>query len=179
MARIKQTASLIEGSVYLTVVLCLFLSAMVNIMRITRSADHGADTSASRPMGEVPEAVQADSGGNTSEVSASVSDLVVPEKHKTLVLGPSVVSKNTIEFYVLKGYFKEGDCRPPEGEITPTPKEGDVVVFRDFFTAGLRLPMDPVFPSLLAPFNVKLHHLTPNAMVQLSKFLWAVRTFGG
>jgi hypothetical protein len=39
--------------------------------------------------------------------------------------------------------------------------------------------VDPVVPSLLAPFNVKLHHLTPNAMVQLSKFLWAVRTFGG
>ena len=39
--------------------------------------------------------------------------------------------------------------------------------------------MDPVVPLLLAPFNVKLHHLTPNAMVQLSKFLWAVRTFGG
>jgi len=179
MARIKQTASLIEGSVYLTVLLFLFLSAMVNIMRITRSAYRGAETSTSRPEGEVPEAVLADSGGNTSEVSASVSDLVAPEKRKTQVLGPSVVSKNTIEFYVSKGYFKEGDCRPPEGEITPAPKEGDVVVFRDFFTAGLRLPMDPVVRSLLAPFNVKLHHLTPNAMVQLSKFLWAVRTFGG
>jgi len=26
---------------------------------------------------------------------------------------------------------------------------------------------------------VKMHHLTPNAIVQLSKFFWAVRTFGG
>ena len=152
---------------------------MVNIMRITRSAYRGAETSTSRPEGEVPEAVLADSGGNTSEVSASVLDLVVPEKRKTLVLGPSVVSKNTIEFYVSKGYFKEGNCRPLEGEITPAPKEGEVVVFRDFFTAGLRLPVDPIVPSLLAPFNVKLHHFTPNAIVQLSKFLWTVRTFGG
>ena len=46
MARIKQTASLIEGSVYLTVLLFLFLSAMVNIMRITWTADHGASASA-------------------------------------------------------------------------------------------------------------------------------------
>ena len=85
-----------------------------------------------------------------------------------------MVSKNTIEFYISKGFFKEGDCRPPEGEITPAPKEGEVVVFRDFFTAGLRLPADLVIPSLLAPLNVKLHHLTPNAMVKLSKFLWVV-----
>ena len=114
-----------------------------------------------------------------SGVSASVSDLIVPEKRKTLVLGPSVVSKNTIDFYVLKGFFKEGGCRPSEGEIVPTPKKGEVILFRDFFMAGLRLPVDPVVPLLLAPFNVKLHHLTPNAMVQLSKFLWAVWTFGG
>ena len=26
---------------------------------------------------------------------------------------------------------------------------------------------------------MKMHHLTPNAIVQLSKFFWAVRTFGG
>ena len=39
--------------------------------------------------------------------------------------------------------------------------------------------MDPVVPLLMAPFNVKLHHLTPNAIVHLSKFLWSVRSFGG
>ena len=104
---------------------------MVNIMRITQSAEREAGTSASRPEGEVPEVEQAVSGDNVSEVSASISDLVAPEKRKTLVLGPSVVSKTTIEFYVSKGYFKEGDCRPPEWEITPALKEGDVVVFRD------------------------------------------------
>ena len=65
------------------------------------------------------------------------------------------------------------------GETTPQPRDGEVVVFRGFFTAGLRLLVDPVVPLLLAPFNAKLHHLTPNAMVQLSKFVWAVRTFGG
>ena len=78
-----------------------------------------------------------------------------------------MVSKNTIEFYISKGFFKEGDCRPPEGEIPPAPKEGEVVVFRDFFTAGLRLPVDPIVPSLLAPFNVKLHHFT-----SVGRFRW-------
>ena len=117
--------------------------------------------------------------GNLSRVSAGASDLMAPEKHKTLLLGPSVVLSNTLDFYISKGYFKEGDCQPPEGETTPRPKDGEVVIFRDFFTAVLRLSVDPIVPQLLAPFNPKLHHLTPNAMVQLSKFIWAVRTFGG
>jgi len=41
-----------------------------------------------------------------------------------LFLRPSVVSANTIEFYISKGYFKEEECRPSEGETTPEPKEG-------------------------------------------------------
>jgi hypothetical protein len=61
----------------------------------------------------------------------------------------------------------------------PVPRSGEVVVFKDFFTAGLRILMDPVVPKLLEPFNVKLHHFTPNGIAALSKFLWVVRMFGG
>jgi len=39
--------------------------------------------------------------------------------------------------------------------------------------------MDSLVPKLLKPFNVKLHHFTPNGIVALAKFLWVVRTFGG
>ena len=45
MARMKQTASLIEGLLYLTFVFCFSFSAMVNIMRVTRSADREAEFS--------------------------------------------------------------------------------------------------------------------------------------
>ena len=87
---------------------------MVNIMQITGHADRKAGASASQPKGSTPEVEQAVSRGNLSGVSTSVSYLVVPEKRKTLVLGPSIVFKNTIDFYISKGYFKEGDCRPPK-----------------------------------------------------------------
>ena len=53
------------------------------------------------------------------------------------------------------------------------------MVFRDFFAAGLRFPLDPAFPKILARFGLRMHHLTPNAIVQLSKFFWAVKTFEG
>ena len=53
------------------------------------------------------------------------------------------------------------------------------MVYWDLFAAGLSLPMDPAIPEILARYRLAMHHLTPNAMVQLSKFLWAVRTFEG
>ena len=41
----------------------------------------------------------------------------------------------------------EGVCRPPGPEVLPVPESGEVVVFKDFFTAGLCLPMDSVVPK--------------------------------
>ncbi|RLM61269.1 putative retrotransposon protein [Panicum miliaceum] len=80
----------------------------------------------------------------------------------------------------LMGRLLQGRGVPPPGdEDTPNPLEGETIVFRDFFTAGLRFPLDPSFPEILARYNVKMHHLTANAIIQLSKFFWAVRTFCG
>ena len=64
-----------------------------------------------------------------SGVSASVSDLMGPEKRKTLLFEPSVVSQSMIDFYVSKGYFPEGVCRPPGPEAFPVPRTGEVVSF--------------------------------------------------
>ena len=52
-------------------------------------------------------------------------------------------------------------------------------MFWDFFAAGLCFPLDPAFPKILARFGLRMHHLTPNAIVQLSKFFLAVKTFEG
>lgn len=52
-----------------------------------------------------------------------------------------------------------------------------MIVFPDFFVAGLRFPLDPVLPEVLDRYNVKLHHLMLNAIIQLSKFFWALKTF--
>ena len=45
---------------------------------------------------------QEQASGSLSSVSASVSDLMAPEKRKTLLFEPSVVSQSTIDFYVSK-----------------------------------------------------------------------------
>ena len=58
-----------------------------------------------------------------------------------------------------------------EGEDTPNPRDEECVVFCDFFVAGIRSPIDPILPEMFARFKVKMHHFSPNAIVQLSKFL--------
>ena len=141
---------------------------MAFIKRAVLRADSGpapeGETDASQP----PQ--QQQSSESLSVVSADVSELMAPEKRKTLLFEPSVVSQSTIDFYVSKGYFAEGVCRPPGAEVIPVLETGEVVVFKDFFTAGLRLRMDPLVPKLLEPFNVKLHHFTPNGIIALAKF---------
>jgi hypothetical protein len=51
------------------------------------------------------------------------------------------------------------------------------VVFRDFFTCGLRLPCDLMLISILDKYLVKIHQLSPNSFLELSKFFWIMRTF--
>lgn len=53
---------------------------------------------------------------------------------------------NTIDFYVSEGYFSEGVARPSGEKLVPKSKIGEAVVFRDFFTAGLRFPCDKMLP---------------------------------
>lgn len=93
-------------------------------------------------------------------MDANVSELMAPEKRKTLQFGPLQVTQSLIDFYVSKSYFKKGECRHPSDEVTPVLKDDEVVVFKDFFVAGMPFPLDPVLPSVLLPFNAKLHHLT-------------------
>jgi hypothetical protein len=59
------------------------------------------------------------------------------------------------------------------------PRMNETVVFKDFFTAGLCMPPHPVLVDILCKFHVQLHQLTPNAIVQIGKFISAVTSCGG
>jgi hypothetical protein len=53
-----------------------------------------------------------------------------------------------------------------------------VVVFKSFFRAGLQLPLNEMIGEVLNFFEIYLHQLTPNAIVRLSVFIWALRSKG-
>jgi hypothetical protein len=62
-------------------------------------------------------------------------------------------------------YFPEGYGRPPGVDYVPDPRSDEVVMFKDFITAGLRMPPHPFLLDILCKFRVQLHQLTPNAIV--------------
>jgi hypothetical protein len=76
------------------------------------------------------------------------------------------------------GYFGSGVARVPGTEEVPEP-EGELVVFEAFFAAGLRLPAHRFVGEVLRRFNVQIHQLTSNAVVALSKYVWATTSYGG
>lgn len=76
------------------------------------------------------------------------------------------------------GYFPAGCGRAAEAETVLRP-EGEVLLFEGLFVAGLRLPCHGFLIEVLEKFKVQIQQLMPNAVVALSKFVWAMTTFGG
>jgi hypothetical protein len=76
------------------------------------------------------------------------------------------------------GYFGNGVGSVLGAEEIPEP-EGELVVFEAFFIAGLRLPAHHFMAEVLQRFEVQVHLLTPNAVVALTKYVWAVTSYGG
>jgi hypothetical protein len=76
------------------------------------------------------------------------------------------------------GYFGNGVGSVPGAEDVPEP-EGELVVFKALFTAGLRLLTHRFIVEVLRKFEIQIHQLAPNAMVVLAKFVWAVTSYVG
>jgi hypothetical protein len=62
--------------------------------------------------------------------------------------------------------------------VIPDPKDDEVIVFKSFFRAGLRFPLLEMIGEVLKNFEIYFHQLTPNAIVRLSVYIWALRSHG-
>jgi hypothetical protein len=147
--------------------------------RAIPAEDSGSPSgSQSREDGEVG----SDGGEEVRDVDAGVDDLIMLRTsgplQPSLAFGESKVTSNMVREYEKAGFFSPGAGRAPLDELIPTPKEGEIVVFRDFFICGLRFPCDPVLPAILDAFSVKIHQLTPTSFLEVSKFIWILKTFG-
>jgi hypothetical protein len=96
----------------------------------------------------------------------------------TVDFGASRMSSVRVQDMQQLGYFGGGVARVPGAEEVPEP-ESELVVFEAFFAAGLRLPAHRFVGEVLRRFNVQVHQLTPNAVVALSKYVWATTSYGG
>jgi hypothetical protein len=114
-------------------------------------------------------------------VNADPRELIAAKSSKScplsFVFGESKFTANLIREYEAAGFFPADDGCAPLDEQTPTPKANEVVVFHDFFTCGLRFPCDPILPAILDKFSMKIHQLSLNSFLELSKFFWIIKTF--
>jgi hypothetical protein len=112
----------------------------------------------------------------TSAAEAEQADIedysiMIPSKPSHLDFEKSTMSEADMPMMMKLGYFEEAEkklVRFAGEETTPTPKDDEVVVFKSFFRAGLRFPLNEMIGEVLENFEIYLHQLTPNAIVRLN-----------
>jgi hypothetical protein len=111
---------------------------------------------------------------NTEEVESEDDYSIVPTKPSHLEFGKSTISEDDMPKLINLGYFSEAKkelVRFGGEEITPKPGKDEVVVFKSFFKASLRFPLNKMIADVLKKFRIYLHQLTPNAIVRLSVYI--------
>jgi hypothetical protein len=158
--------------------------------RVTRDEEEAEDTEIA-PISEVMKCsrlVASEEAPATEVEQADVEETeseddysAVPSKPSHLDFGKSTISKDDLPKMLNLGYFNEAKkeliCFGGE-ETTLKPGKDGVVVFKSFFKAGLRFPLNKMIADVLHKFGIYLHQLTPNAIVRLSVYIWALQSQG-
>jgi hypothetical protein len=84
----------------------------------------------------------------------------------------SEISLHEVEtFRATRKLPMEVECRIPDDEIFPAPKDGEYVVLGAHFTRGFGLPASGFFREFLDRFKLQPHHLPANSIIALSSFV--------
>jgi hypothetical protein len=140
--------------------------AKTNTEKITRETLEGL----SEDTGD-SDSYDVESGGEDSEDR--------PWRPSHTVFGKSSIKQSHLD--TMRGrYFRDMSIvRADDGEKTvPTPEENEVVIFRSFLKAGLRFPLSSFVVEVLKIFEIYLHQLTPESIIRMGIFVWAVRSQG-
>jgi hypothetical protein len=84
----------------------------------------------------------------------------VPSKPSHLEFGKSTITEGDMSKLMKLGYFSEAKkelVRFGGEEITSKPEKDEVVVFKSFFKAGLRFPLNGMIADVLKKFGIYLH----------------------
>jgi hypothetical protein len=127
------------------------------------------------------EAEQADIEEENADEEEEDYSILIPSKPSHLDFEKSTVSEADVPMMMKLGYFGEAErklIRFVGEETTPVPKDDEVIVFKSFFRARLRFPLNEMIGEALKNFEIYLHQLTPNTIVRLSIYIWALRSQG-
>jgi hypothetical protein len=95
----------------------------------------------------------------------------------------AVFGKSTLKQSHLKNmrgrYFRDiSIVRAGRDNNVPAPEENEVVIDRIFFKAKLRFPLSKFVVEVLKIYQIFLHQITPEAIMRMWIFVWAMRSQG-
>jgi hypothetical protein len=99
-----------------------------------------------------------------------------PWRPSHTIFGNSTIKQSQIDS--MEGrYFRDISIVRAGGDSTaPTPEVDEVVVYRSFMKAGLWFPLNKFLVVILKTFESYLHQITPEAIVRMGIFIWAIRS---
>jgi hypothetical protein len=86
--------------------------------------------------------------------------ILIPTKPSHLDFEKSTVTEDDMPMMMKLGYFGEAESkliRFAGEEVVPEPKKDEVVVFKNFFRAELRFPLNEMIGVVLKNFEIYLH----------------------
>jgi hypothetical protein len=101
-----------------------------------------------------------------------------PWRPSHVIFGKLSIKQSQIDF--MKGrYFRDMSIVRAGGDsAAPAPEEDEVLIYRSFMKAGLRFPLSKFLVEVLKTFEIFLHQITPEAIIRMGVFVWAVRSQG-
>jgi hypothetical protein len=101
-----------------------------------------------------------------------------PWRPSHIIFGKSTIKQSHVD--AMRGrYFRNMTIVRVGGDSSaPAPEVNEMVIYRSFLKAGLRFPLSRFLVEVLKTFQIFLHQLTPEAIIRMSLFVWAVRSQG-
>jgi hypothetical protein len=147
---------------------------------IARFYESMAKTNTEKITKEIMEGLSEDSDDSDSyDVESEDEDSEDrPWRPSHTIFGKSSIKQSHID--AMRGrYFRDMSTVRVGGDSTaPAPEENEVVIYRSFLKAGLRFPLSKFVVEVLKIFQIFLHQITPEAIIRMGMFVWAVRSQG-
>jgi hypothetical protein len=99
-----------------------------------------------------------------------------PWRASHTVFGKSTIKQSHLDNMRGRYFHNISIVRVGGDNIVPAPEENEVVIYRSFFKAGLRFLLSKFVVEVLKIYQIFLHQITPEAIMRMGIFVWAVRS---
>jgi hypothetical protein len=139
-----------------------------------------AKTNIEKITKEIMEGLSEDSGDSDSYVveSGDEDSEDRPWRPSHTIFGKSTIKQSHIDAMRGKYFLDMSIVRIGGDSTAPAPEENKVFIYRSFLKASLRFPLSKFVVEVLKIFQIFLHQITPEAIIRMGIFVWAVRSQG-